>query len=193
MLCLPQRPLDLASRGHGGEVEERARDGGHRDSVACRHLVADEQCFVESQSASLPSLARDGDVDATRVADAQAPQSGPGPMTQDPPVPGSEDSGHPDAALGELSMADGVDATVNAMEPAGPDAVVDRAPAEAEPGELPRFDEPVLALGDRRDRLVRRRGRRCSRYAMHNVGRVGGRAIAASLAGRSARVALGAP
>ena len=64
-----------------------------------------------------------------------------------------EDGRHPVALAGELPVAEGVNAAMDAVEAAnGP--IADLAFAEAERGQLPARDHPVLPLRERRDRLV---------------------------------------
>jgi len=52
-------------------------------------------------------------------------------------------------------MADGEDAAVHAVQPPDPDAVVDRAPAQAGAGELTPADDAVLPRREHSDAEIR--------------------------------------
>jgi hypothetical protein len=67
-------------------------------------------------------------------------------------------------------VADGEDAGMEAMKPSAGDPLSDRAVAQAEPAELRARYDAVLASGDRRNSLIKRRwgmarGWRRNRYA----------------------------
>jgi hypothetical protein len=64
-----------------------------------------------------------------------------------------EDGGEPPSLLGDLGVADRVDAAVEPVEVAAPDQSLDPIDAEAGIEELAASDNAVLAGGDRRYRF----------------------------------------
>ncbi|HEX6711762.1 MAG TPA: hypothetical protein VF066_00200 [Thermoleophilaceae bacterium] len=62
-----------------------------------------------------------------------------------------ENSGHPAAALRQTRVPDGVDALVDPMQPARPDAMVDRLTAETKRDELLILHDAVLPRGKHRN------------------------------------------
>lgn len=67
----------------------------------------------------------------------------------------ADDGRHPPHGVRLVHVADGIRATVDADQPAGPDTVLDRAAANARAQQLPGAHEPVLAAGQRRDQPSR--------------------------------------
>jgi hypothetical protein len=51
-------------------------------------------------------------------------------------------------------MARRIDATMNAMQPTGVDALLDRSPRQSERQQLPPSDDPVLFGGEQSDLLI---------------------------------------
>src|SRR5215213_8321239 len=78
--------------------------------------------------------------------------------------PVSEHGCHGAAVAGEALVADGVDATVDAVEAAGVYAVPDCARAEANQLQLTKADHPVLPRRKLADRRISRGSRKIRRY-----------------------------
>ena len=83
-------------------------------------------------------------------------ERGGGSVTQHGTVAAREHRGHPAAALRQARVADGVDASVNAVEATGVNAVVDRLATKAKGKELWIRNNSVLPPGQRRDQRVDR-------------------------------------
>jgi hypothetical protein len=70
--------------------------------------------------------------------------------------PAGQDRRHPAPAHGQDAVADGVDAVVHAMQPAGRDAVRDGLLREPHLTKLARRDDAVLARRERPDLAIER-------------------------------------
>ncbi|MGA9635833.1 MAG: hypothetical protein WBQ41_11415, partial [Solirubrobacterales bacterium] len=102
----------------------------------------------------LAGCARDSDIYIAVSGVANGPQCSRTAVTKDRAFPAGKHSGHPPALIADSSVADGVDAAMNAVEAPGSRAITDGAPAHSEMDELDRGDHPVLAGGNRTDPCV---------------------------------------
>jgi hypothetical protein len=84
------------------------------------------------------------------------PKRGSGAAAQDGAIPARKHCRHPSTALRQALVADGVNASVDAMEPGGLHAALDRFGAEAERDQLRVADDAMLSRGNRRDPSVER-------------------------------------
>jgi hypothetical protein len=73
-------------------------------------------------------------------------------MAEERTVPTGEHRRHPPPALGNASVPDGVDAAVDAMELAAADSVIQAIGGETNVEELATRNDPMLAVGQLRDR-----------------------------------------
>jgi hypothetical protein len=147
----------LSSLQGAGEVEDRALRRGDRDPVTRGGLAAQVACTVGAQTPALArARARHGDVHDHRRAGAQVPQRGGNGVAENRPRARSEHGRHPMTVARQDGVADGVDAAMNDVEPAGADAPAHRAVGQPDGAQLPASDHAVLTRRERRDRRVQR-------------------------------------
>lgn len=142
-------PLELTSVEHLGEVEQRPREGGHRDAVSdCPVVGVEGARAVDAQAATLVAAAPHGShIDGRGAALSQTPQMGGIAVAENRARTAREYGGHPAATQRELRAAGRVNALVNGVETPRLDRAADRSAPEAEPFKLVMSDDPVLAVG----------------------------------------------
>jgi hypothetical protein len=154
-LGLAERPLEPLGRKHGGEVEERARDGGHGDALVLGDLVLAQASTVEELDAQATvSAPRARHVDPGARGLEDAPEVRRRTVGEDRSGPGGQYGGHPPAATRETAVSDRIHAPVDGQEAAALEPVADRPAAEPEILQLPAGDHPVLALRERAEGAV---------------------------------------
>jgi hypothetical protein len=95
-------------------------------------------------------------------------------MAQKSTLATGQNGSHPPPVHGKPCVAHGVDATVNAMQPATLDAVVDGVPRESGRQQLPACYNAVLMRGELGDcPLVRAAGIKFAAYITVNLTRAG--------------------
>src|SRR4051794_9516634 len=154
-LRLVEQVLEPAWGDGGGHVQDRSRRRRDPDGVVGRRLRRDARA-VDADAGAAASGAPGGDVDEVRLAALQAPQRRRRGVAERGAGPAREHGRHPPPAAPEHGVADGVDAVVDAVQPAGPDSVRDRLLRQPELGELARRDDAVLPARERRDRPIHR-------------------------------------
>jgi hypothetical protein len=88
-------PLDVMAVEDGRQVEERARDRGHRDAVDLGDLVRRETGLVSSHAPAPPHSCGSGDVGSHRVGTPDAPERRRRAMTEDGAATARQHGGHP--------------------------------------------------------------------------------------------------
>jgi hypothetical protein len=140
------------------EVQERARDRRRSEPVDDLDVARTQRRAAvhdDSVPAPAPAGGRDGDVNRARAAAPQpAPVAG-GDVAEGRLRAEREQRRQAAAVVVEPCVADREHTAVQAMQPPGADAVVDRIGAEARGAQLPVGDDPVLGSGELRDTGIR--------------------------------------
>jgi hypothetical protein len=97
-------------------------------------------------------------------------------VAEDGVLSAGEHGRHPVALTADLRMADGVDAAVERVQPAGTHAAVDRMAAAVEFSQLAPRDDAVLVGGKHRDRRIQAKRVDFAANSAANSSRVGHRA-----------------
>src|SRR5690606_26181980 len=132
----PERPgigkgeLEFVEREYRGEIEQRARRAGGRDAVDAAYVAPRERAHaVDHDARPAPRVAaRNGDVDRPVPVQegGKAPEPRGGVMAHDAPGAAREDGCQLGGSRGRHAMANGVDAAVVAVQPAGTEPPLDR-------------------------------------------------------------------
>ncbi len=84
------------------------------------------------------------DLDAGPRAGPNSPHGSGGPVAENSPGSGGQDSRHPPALSGERAVPHRVDTLMHSMQPAALQPVPDRTSSDPAVGELPSGDDPML-------------------------------------------------
>ena len=96
----------------------------------------------------------DRDIDGSSHTRTQAPEGDRSVVAEDSVRAAGQNRSEPPALRREATMADGVDAAVDPMEPSGRRPVVDLRLREAQAIELPGRDHSMLPSGERGDLVI---------------------------------------
>jgi hypothetical protein len=171
-LGLVDGPLDLALVAFGGEVEDRAGDGGDGDAVVHGDLVGGKGAFVEEERSSGAPLVRHRDLD-TRLGPApDAPEGRGRAVAQDCTGSAGEHRCHPSSLPRHRQMSDGVNGAIKRVETLEPQAGIDGVGPQSELEQLPPRHHAVLTNRELRDQPVHSTGLTFAAYLAVNVRRM---------------------
>ena len=156
VIRLVESPLDLAGVEHGGEVEERARDGRDGDAVEDGGLVGGKADSVEAHPASMPPVPGHGHVHHRSAARAKAPESGGGTVAQRRARTACKYGSEPPTLACDGNMPHRVDTSVQIVEATAPAVPVDLVTSEPETCELSPGNHTVLSCREGRNGLITR-------------------------------------
>jgi hypothetical protein len=146
----------MVGRDDDGEIEQRARHGGHRHAAFDRALRRRQIArAVDDPARSLPDPAatRRRHLDERAAPWPDPPQSSRAAMAEDGLVADRQHGREQTALPTQLRMPDGVHATFEPQQPARRQPVVDRIRPEPEPEQLSPRHHTVLARREVLDRI----------------------------------------
>jgi hypothetical protein len=116
-LRLGQRPLQVAGRDHGREIEDRSCCGGDRDPAKLADVAAVERGEAVHPDSTLRSAmaARKGDIDIATGVRKQSPQTTCAPVTDDRTGAASEYGPELPGPCDRLRVTDEVDAAIKGV------------------------------------------------------------------------------
>ena len=153
--ALVNRALERSAMDHAGQVENRPRRSGARDSPPGRELLIPQDPGTVHPDSSSPFATRPrakGHVDrpATRVG-PDRPEGGRMCVADRRTDPACQHSGHPVSLSAERSVPNGVNAVVDAMKPARRTHSTELRLAVSEGVDLSRRDDAMVASRESRD------------------------------------------
>jgi hypothetical protein len=156
---LGDRPAELARGRRAREVDEGTQRRGERQAVATSDVTRFKRRGAVNRDAGprpWGTAIDEGEVDHKPRLAQQPPQGGGGPMAQDRVRPERQQGGGLGGERRRHRVTDEVDTSVDGMQPAVLDAVLDRPPAQSHRPELSPGHHTVLAAGDLTDPNVER-------------------------------------
>lgn len=149
-LGLVHRPVERVRGEDAGEVDERPRDGRDRDATDDGGVRRGEDAnavHVDAGPASGTASHR-ADLVVRTIGRAHAPCGRRAAMAQDGALAAREHRGHPAPVGREQRVADGIDASVHAVQPTTRNAMRDPTGTQAQRPQLPRRHDAVLTCGE---------------------------------------------